>query len=284
MPHDVFFCHAHQDSAAADALCAAFEAAGLRCWIAPRDITAGMKWAGACTEGINGSHIVLVLLSADSNISEQVQHEVHLADSKGRHLLPVRIQDIAPCSALEYYLGNQHWFDAFPPPAEQYAPRLIDHVRKLLAEPLRKKSAADAPKPSDKQPAAAAPKKHTVLVVDDDEEIRLQVRTELAKDGCLVVQAEDGGKALAKLQEMPKPPDLIILDMMMPVLDGVEFLHRFRADARNARIPVVVLTSQSGQGWKAATSGLGADAFLSKPLLPKELRACVRGLLQPGSP
>lgn len=124
--------------------------------------------------------------------------------------------------------------------------------------------------------------KRSILVIDDEEEVRLLVRNIFAKEGHSVIEAKDGHQALSTLRELAHPPDLIILDIQMAGMDGIEFLHRYRADKSFARVPVVVLTSKGGQGWKAALGELGADAFLSKPLLTNELQACVRGFLLPG--
>lgn len=281
MPHEIFICHSYLDQKAARAICAGLEAAGLRCWIAPRDITAGVSWAATITEGIETSKVALILLSSSSNASAQVHHEVHLADCKGLHLLPLRLRNLKPSPALEYYVGDQHWFDAFPAPVEKHIPRLIEHIKKLLNTPLRRPSGTPDCKPCTPAPAPAPVSgKPTVLVVDDDGDLRLKIKMELAKDGYAIIMAEDGSKALAKVRESAKPPDIVILDMQMPVMDGLGFLEHFRADKRTAGIPVIVFTSMSPAGWKTASSTLGANAFLSKPFIGNELRALVRGLLQ----
>jgi CheY-like chemotaxis protein len=278
MPFDVFFCHSSKDQRAAAALCAGFEAAGLRCWIAPRDITASLTWAAAIAEGIAASRVVVVLLSSHSNGSKQVLHEVNLADSKGKPLFSVRLEDLALSGQLEYYLGSQHWLDGFPPPIEQHAPKFLEHICRLAGR-------APPPSPGADRPATPTVPVHgrqTVLLIDDDETVRAMAKSELAKDGFAALTAGDGSQALGLLQGLARPPDLVILDIDMPVMDGITFLHHFRADTRWARTPVVVLTAKSAAGWKAAVGGLGADAFLNKPFLPKELRACVRGFLNSG--
>ena len=236
-----------------------------------------MTWAAAIAEGLAASRVVLVLLSTHSNLSKQVLHEVNLADSKGKPLLPLRLEELTLSGELEYYLSSQHWLDGFPQPVELYVPMLVDHLSRLSGRPAAHSGDPGTERPV--APAVPARRKPTVLLVDDDEAVRTQAKSELAKDGFAAVTAADGSQALRLLQGLAQPPDLVILDMEMPVMDGMTFLHHFRADSRWAKTPVVVLTSKNAAGWKEAVGALGADAFLSKPFMPKELRACARGFL-----
>ena len=106
MAHDVFISHSHEDKPAADAVCAALEARGIRCWIAPRDIDPGQDWAGSIVRAIRGAKIMLLVFSRHANQSPQVQREVERAANSGKVLLPLRIDDVLPEEALEYYLGS----------------------------------------------------------------------------------------------------------------------------------------------------------------------------------
>ncbi|MDO8728011.1 MAG: toll/interleukin-1 receptor domain-containing protein [Candidatus Methanoperedens sp.] len=72
MSHDVFISHSSKDKTIADAICAALEAAKIRCWIAPRDILPGDKWAGSITKAISSSRIMVLIFSEHSNNSEDV--------------------------------------------------------------------------------------------------------------------------------------------------------------------------------------------------------------------
>ena len=99
----------------------------------------------------------------------------------------------------------------------------------------------------------------TVLVVEDDFNIRETLRDALEIDGYQVVTADNGREALDKIHAGPKP-DLILLDMMMPVMSGREFLDAAGADAKIAPIPVVVISATAD-----ATSARGAAAFIKKP-------------------
>jgi CheY-like chemotaxis protein len=83
----------------------------------------------------------------------------------------------------------------------------------------------------------------TILLVDDDEDIRELTAEILRESGYDVVEAEDGRQALDALAEMPSPPALVLLDLIMPVMTGQQMLHEMRAIPRLARVPVVALTA-----------------------------------------
>ena len=116
-----------------------------------------------------------------------------------------------------------------------------------------------------------------VLVVDDDELIRLAVAATLEQEGCTVTMAEDGADALRRLEEAL--PDLIVSDVMMPDVDGLSLVARVRANPRTQGIPLIFLTSKRASGDVIAGLELGADDYLSKPFRPEELAARVRAKL-----
>ena len=132
MPHDAFVSYSSHDKTVADAACAALEAAGVRCWIAPRDITPGAEWGEAIIEAINHCRAMILIFSANANDSPQIRREVERAVSKGVPVLPLRIQDIEPAHSLEYFIGTVHWLDALTPPLEGHLLRLADSVKALL--------------------------------------------------------------------------------------------------------------------------------------------------------
>jgi len=103
-----------------------------------------------------------------------------------------------------------------------------------------------------------------VLVVDDDFDIRSMIAQILELEGFEVVAAHSGSEALARLREGDRMPKLILLDIMMPVMDGWEFRHQQLADPRLAAIPVVVLSGQPAVLDKALA--LGAAEALKKPV------------------
>lgn len=141
MAHDVFISYASSDKTVAFAACAALENAKIRCWIAPRDIIAGREYGDAILDAIFKSKILVLVFSANANDSPQVRREVERAVSKGKIILPFRIEDVLPSRAMEYCLGNTHWLDALTPPLEKHLCTLVENIRTLL----RKQTAESQP-------------------------------------------------------------------------------------------------------------------------------------------
>lgn len=113
----------------------------------------------------------------------------------------------------------------------------------------------------------------TVLVVDDSEDVRELLGEVLRTAGYRVREAENGREALEQLDEMPCPPCVLLLDLMMPVMTGSELLVALRERHRFASLPVVVI-SAGGQPAQAPD----AKQFMRKPVDPKTLLAVVRGV------
>jgi DNA-binding response OmpR family regulator len=109
----------------------------------------------------------------------------------------------------------------------------------------------------------------TVLVADDDADILRFVEINLRLEGFQVVTARDGPDALAKAVAVR--PDLVLLDVQMPGLDGYSICARIRADARLAAVPVIIVTANYGVAEVAAARRAGADDFLVKPFHPATL-------------
>jgi hypothetical protein len=109
---DAFISYSQEDKVTADTICAALEAAGIRCWIAPRDVQPGRSFAGEITRAIQASKIMVLIFSAHSNQSEQVLREVQLAVDSHLHIIQFRIADVPASDDLKYYLGTPHWLDA----------------------------------------------------------------------------------------------------------------------------------------------------------------------------
>jgi hypothetical protein len=132
MAHDVFISYSSQDKTVANAVCAKLENRKIRCWIAPRDILPGVSFAEALIEALNQSRLIVLVFSTNSNNSQQVMREVERAVNKGIPILPLRIDDVTPTKAMEYYLSTPHWLDAMNPPLERHLERLGDTVIQLL--------------------------------------------------------------------------------------------------------------------------------------------------------
>lgn len=116
-----------------------------------------------------------------------------------------------------------------------------------------------------------------ILIVDDDINALKLIGYSLHKEGYEIITAQSGQEALAKIQE--EGPQLVILDIMMPVMDGYEVCRRLRATPETAQLPVVMLTARSQVEDKVAGFEAGADDYLTKPVVPVELAARVRALL-----
>ena len=137
MAHDVFISHATGDKTVADAVCSALETAGIRCWIAPRDVQPGRSFAGEITRGIQNSKAIVLIFSAHSNNSEQVLREVQLATNSHLHIVQFRIEDVILNDDLKYFLSTPHWLDALSPPLEKHLRGLTASIQALLGAPMK---------------------------------------------------------------------------------------------------------------------------------------------------
>ncbi len=120
--------------------------------------------------------------------------------------------------------------------------------------------------------------KACILVVDDEEDIRELVQLNLDREGYRVLTCETGEQAMAVARA--KTPDLIVLDLMLPGIDGLEVCKRLKADSSLREIPVVMLTAKGEESDIVAGLELGADDYISKPFSGKVLVARVRRLLR----
>src|SRR3954463_14436674 len=124
MAHDVFISHSTNNRPVANAVCAALEGVGIRCWIAPRDVLPGRSYSGEITRAIQQSRAFVLIFSEHSNNSEQVLREVQLAANSRLHIVQIRIAPVSPSDDLEYYLSGPHWLDAVTPPLEGHLEQL----------------------------------------------------------------------------------------------------------------------------------------------------------------
>jgi DNA-binding response OmpR family regulator len=115
----------------------------------------------------------------------------------------------------------------------------------------------------------------TILVVDDEARLVSLVESYLKQEGYRVVSAHDGREALSVARR--EKPDLIILDLMMPEMDGYEFMRQHRADQNT---PIILLTARVDDEEKVIGLELGADDYVTKPFRPRELTARVRAVLR----
>ncbi len=119
---------------------------------------------------------------------------------------------------------------------------------------------------------------NSILIVDDDDRGRLTLETLLAGEGCQFRAVADGPTALADAAE--SPPDIVLLDVMMPGMDGFEVCRRLRADARLREVPVVMVTTLDDRESRLRGIEAGADDFITKPFDKLELRLRVKSILR----
>ncbi len=154
MPYDVFISHSSKDKLTADAVCNRLESAGIRCWIAPRDIIPGEGWSSAIMRGIDASKVMVLIFSENANVSSHVRREVAHACDHEITVIPLRIRDVIPKEGLKYYLNELHWLDALTPPLASHLETLTTRVANILsgeqnaeARAVLDRSIAPAPPP-----------------------------------------------------------------------------------------------------------------------------------------
>src|SRR5665811_2335249 len=116
-----------------------------------------------------------------------------------------------------------------------------------------------------------------ILIVDDEEEIRCLIRDFLVKENFEADQASNGEEAIDKLSEKDSTFDLIILDIMMPGMDGLEVIKIIR---KTSNIPVIFLTSKNEEIDKVLGLEIGADDYITKPFNPREMVARIKAVLR----
>jgi TolB-like protein len=157
----IFISHASQDQPVATAVCKALEDAGLRCWIAPRDVRAGDFYADAIVQAINSCPVLVVILSANAIDSAHVLREVERASAKKRPIISIHTDSTPLPPGLEYFLSASHWLDASQGPLERVIPSLIDAVRAHCAG----SATASNPVPPAPRPETPASRPRVVMAV-----------------------------------------------------------------------------------------------------------------------
>lgn len=122
--------------------------------------------------------------------------------------------------------------------------------------------------------------RHRILVVEDEKNIAKVVAYNLEREGYQVAAARDGEEALAKARK--ENPDLVVLDLMLPKVDGLEVCRQLKSDPRTARIPIIMLTAKTQEADRVVGLELGADDYVAKPFSVRELAARVKAVLRRG--
>jgi DNA-binding response OmpR family regulator len=121
------------------------------------------------------------------------------------------------------------------------------------------------------------PDSATILLVDDEDSIQKLLTYPLEREGFRVIQARDGEEALQRFEEEDGRIDLVVLDLMLPRLDGLEVCKRLRA---SSTVPIIMLTARDDELDKVLGLELGADDYITKPFSIREFRSRVRALLR----
>ena len=117
-----------------------------------------------------------------------------------------------------------------------------------------------------------------ILVVEDEPDIRKLVQYNLTQERFIVLEAEDGEQALKLLQR--ERPNLVILDLMLPGVSGMELCKLLKQRSETAKLPILMLTAKAGEADRIVGLEMGADDYLAKPFSPREMVARVRAILR----
>lgn len=126
-----------------------------------------------------------------------------------------------------------------------------------------------------------SPKRRTILVIEDETDILEILKYNLQKNGFEVLTADSGEKGL---ELAAKLPDLILLDLMLPRMDGLEVCRRLRAQERTRAVPIIMLTAKGTEADIVLGLTLGADDYMPKPFSPVELLARIKAVLRRNEP
>lgn len=122
------------------------------------------------------------------------------------------------------------------------------------------------------------PNNYRLLVVDDEPDIQMVVKARLEAAGYSVETAADGLDALRQVRA--NPPDLVVLDVMLPGMDGFAVCAMLKRDQHFSRIPIIMLSARTRPQDRSTGANVGADAYLAKPFQPAELLGEIRRLLE----
>jgi hypothetical protein len=167
----VFVCHASTDAGMAQRAVEVLEAAGVACWIAPRDIEPGENYTQAILDALDDAPAIVLIFSSATNDSPHVTRELESAVGSGKRIIPVRLEDVEPSRALRYFIGTSQWLDASGPADSWWSPSLVRAVRRAIGQtdgepapvvperpaPVPTRGLAPPPAPAPAAPVPAAP-------------------------------------------------------------------------------------------------------------------------------
>lgn len=130
----IFISYSSKDKKIADTVCHYLEAKSIRCWMAPRDIPQGSEWGDVIVDAISTSRAVVLIFSASANDSPIVKREILHAVNKEIRIIPFRVENTLPAKALELFIEESSFVDAFLPPTENGLNRLVQRVEDIISE------------------------------------------------------------------------------------------------------------------------------------------------------
>ena len=133
MAHDVFISYSAKDQKVIEGLSAYLEQNGIRCWVAYRDIPAGMDWAEYIPPAIENCKTVVYVHSSSANVSQEINKEIALCLKVQHPVIPFKIQDVDYSNAKAYHLQTINWIDAFPSPEKHFG-ELLTKIQNLFPE------------------------------------------------------------------------------------------------------------------------------------------------------
>ncbi len=136
MIHDVFISYEKNDKVFADELCVELESSGVKCWIAPRDVSG--NYPTSIIRAIKSSRVLLLVLSSNANKSDFVAKEVERAVSNQIPLCTIRTEDVQPSEELELFVGGVHWVDAWEHTKEHYISELVKQIQFHIPPPPKR--------------------------------------------------------------------------------------------------------------------------------------------------
>lgn len=143
MNHDVFISYSSKNKKVADAVVHYLEENKIRCWVAPRDIPPGSNYGDVIVEAIKTTRVFVLLYSGFSAVSPWVEKETNRAVAYGKIIIPFKMDEAIVSGAMELYLNDRHWIDAFPEP-EKHFQKLLRSLQNFLADDVDDKKSQDS--------------------------------------------------------------------------------------------------------------------------------------------
>lgn len=133
LSHDIFISYSTKDTEIAEGVCKSLEGNGLKCWIAPRDISHGVSFPKQIVSGIKSATLIVLIYSQNAQNSEYVNKEMYTAFSNRKHILPVLIDGTEPSGRMKFFLKIHQWLTAYPNP-EDYFGTVVKDAKRLCEE------------------------------------------------------------------------------------------------------------------------------------------------------